>query len=69
MMMCWYRYFFHFFIQPIDAIDITRVTLSRIDSINAIDLTIVKCRMSNVECQMSDVKCRMSNNKYQKSRR
>ena len=56
MMMCWYRYFFHFFIQPIDAIDITRVTLSRIDSINAIEVTIVKCRSLDVECRMSNVK-------------
>ena len=32
-------HFFHIFTQSLDAIDITSVTLSRLNSINAIDVT------------------------------
>ena len=43
---------FQNFTQSIDAIDVTRVTLSCLNNIiNAIDVT-----MSNTECQMSNVK-------------
>ena len=54
VMMCQYRSIatFSVFTQPIDAIDVTRVTLSCLNNIiNAIDVT-----MSNTECQMSNVK-------------
>ena len=33
------RYYTQIFTQPIDAIDATRITLSRLNSINAIDVT------------------------------
>ena len=36
------------FTQSIDTIDVTSVTLSRLNSINAIDVTRRKCQMSNV---------------------
>ena len=39
--------------ESIDAIDVTRVILSRLNSFNAIDVTRVKCQMSNEKCQMS----------------
>ena len=45
------------FTQPTDTNDVTRVTLNRLNSIDAIDVTRVKCQMSNVKCQMSNVKC------------
>ena len=54
VMMCQYRSIATFSVstQPIDAIDVTRVTLSCLNNItNAIDVT-----MSNTECQMSNFK-------------
>ena len=44
----------------IDAIDVTRVTLSRLNCMNAIDFTRVECLLSNDECQLSYVICQMS---------
>ena len=50
---------FEIFTHSNDAIDITSVTLSRLNSINAIDVTClrVECRISNVKCQMKNVEC------------
>ena len=49
------RQLFQIFTQSIDAIDVASVTLSRLNSINAIDVKRVECRMSNVQFQMSNV--------------
>ena len=44
-------HFFQIFTQSIDAIDVTRVTLSHLNSMNAIESQElnVECRMSNVD--------------------
>ena len=39
---------FHIFTQSVDAIDVTSVTLSRLNGINAIDVT--RCALMLIEC-------------------
>ena len=58
---------FQIFTQSIDAIDVKRVTLCCLNSINAIDVARGECQMSNVKLQMSNVKSQMSNVKSQMS--
>ena len=52
LMMVYYisrqRQLFQIFTQSIDAIDVTSVTLSRLNSINAIDVT--RCKLMLIEC-------------------
>ena len=48
------------FTLSIGAIDVTRVTLSRLNSVNAIDVRRVKCQIKDVKCQMSNITCQMS---------
>ena len=53
MTLCYYisiypRPLFQTFTQSIDAIDVTSVTLSRLNSINAIDVT--RCWMKLIQC-------------------
>ena len=59
------RPLFQIFTQSIHAIDVTRVTLGCLNSINATDVTRIipftlDCRMSNFQWQMLNVKCQMS---------
>ena len=68
VMMVYYIYprpLFQIFTQSIHAIDVTRVTLGCLNSINATDVTRIipftlDCRMSNFRWQMLNVKCQMS---------